>query len=79
MLGWTAPLHPGTERLRVLLGTGATSVIKAAMKAACKQMTDWLRGVPNRLASVGLRGRAPDDDEHRGTNTNSMQPVARPT
>jgi transposase len=69
----------GTERLRVLLATGATSVIKAAMKAGCRQMTDWLRAVPNRPASVGLPGRAPDDDEHPGTNTNSMQAVARLT
>jgi transposase len=38
----------GNERLRALLVTGATSVIKAAMKPGSKQMTDWLQAMLRR-------------------------------
>ena len=38
----------GNERLRALLVTGATSVIKAAMKPGSQQMTDCLQGMLQR-------------------------------
>src|ERR1700686_3690287 len=38
----------GNERLRVLLVTGATSVIKAAMRPGSALMTDWLRALLQR-------------------------------
>ena len=51
----------GNERLRVLLVSGATSVINAAMKPGGKQMTDWLRALllrkPRKLAAVALANK----------------------
>jgi transposase len=51
----------GNERLRVLLVTGATSVIKAAMQPGSKQMTDWLRAMllrkPRKLVAVALANK----------------------
>jgi transposase len=51
----------GNERLRVLLVTGATSVIKAAMRPGSKQMTEWLRALlarkPRKLAVVALANK----------------------
>jgi transposase len=48
----------GNERLRVLLVSGATSVINAAMRPGSRQMTDWLRALllrkPRKLAAVAL-------------------------
>ena len=44
----------GNERLRVLLVTGATSVIKAAMRPGSALMTDWLRAL---LATQATQGR----------------------
>ena len=49
------------ERARVLLVTGATSVIKAAMKPGSKQMTDWLRAMllrkPRKVVAVALANK----------------------
>jgi transposase len=51
----------GHERLRVLLVSGATSVINAAMKPDSKQMTDWLRALlqrkPRKLVAVALANK----------------------
>jgi transposase len=51
----------GNERLRVLLVTGATSVIKAAMKPGSKQMTEWLQALlmrkPRKLVAVALANK----------------------
>jgi transposase len=51
----------GNERLRVLLVTGATSVIKAAMQPGSQQMTDWLRGMlqrkPRKVVAVALANK----------------------
>jgi transposase len=51
----------GNERLRVLLVTGATSVIKAAMRPGSAQMTNWLRALlarkPRKLAAVALANK----------------------
>ena len=51
----------GNERLRVLLVSGATSVINAAMKPGSRQMTDWLRSLlqrkPRKLAAVALANK----------------------
>ncbi len=51
----------GNERLRVLLVTGAASVIKAAMKPGSKQMTDWLRAMllrkPRKVVAVALANK----------------------
>jgi transposase len=51
----------GNERLRVLLVTGATSVIKAAMKPGSQQMTDWLQALlqrkPRKLVAVALANK----------------------
>jgi transposase len=51
----------GNERLRVLLVVGATSVIRAAMRAGSKQMTDWLRALlqrkPRKVAAVALANK----------------------
>ena len=51
----------GNERLRVLLVVGATSVIRAAMRADSKQMTDWLRALlqrkPRKVAAVALANK----------------------
>lgn len=51
----------GNERLRVLLVSGATAVINAAMKPGSKQMTDWLRSLlqrkPRKLAAVALANK----------------------
>jgi transposase len=51
----------GNERLRVLLVTGATSVIKAAMRPGSKQMTDWLRALlqrkPPKVVAVALANK----------------------
>ena len=53
----------GNERLRVLLVVGATSVIRAAMRADSKQMTDWLRALlqrkPRKVAAVALANKMP--------------------
>jgi transposase len=51
----------GNERLRVLLVSGATSVINAALKPGSRQMTDWLRALllrkPRKLAAVALANK----------------------
>jgi transposase len=51
----------GNERVRVLLVTGATSVIKAAMKPGSHQMTEWLRALlqrkPRKLVAVALANK----------------------
>jgi transposase len=51
----------GNERLRVLLVSGATSVINAAMRPGSRQMTDWLRALlqrkPRKLAAVALANK----------------------
>ncbi len=51
----------GNERLRVLLVSGATSVINAAMRPGSRQMTDWLRSLlqrkPRKLAAVALANK----------------------
>jgi transposase len=51
----------GNERLRVLLVTGATSVIKAATKPGTKQMTDWLQALlsckPRKVVAVALANK----------------------
>jgi transposase len=48
----------GNEQLRALLVTGATSVIKAAIKPGSKQMMDWLRAIllrkPRKVVAVAL-------------------------
>jgi transposase len=52
----------GNERLRVLLVTGATSVIKAAMRPGSALMTDWLRGpVATQAAQGRCRGARQQD------------------
>jgi transposase len=57
--GWDQPA--GNERLRVLLVTGATSVIKAAMKPGSTLMTDWLRALlsrkPRKVVAVALANK----------------------
>ena len=51
----------GNERLRVLLVSGATSVINAAMRLGSRQMTDWLRALllrkPRKLVAVALANK----------------------
>jgi transposase len=51
----------GNERLRVLLVTGATSVIKAAMKPGSQPMTNWLRAMllrkPRKVVAVALANK----------------------
>ena len=51
----------GHERLRVLLVTGATSVIKAAMRPGSALMTDWLRALlqrkPRKVVAVALANK----------------------
>jgi len=51
----------GNERIRVLLVTGATSVIKAAMKPGSQQMTEWLRALlqrkPRKVVAVALANK----------------------
>jgi transposase len=51
----------GNERLRVLLVSGATSVINAAMRPGSRQMTDWLRALllrkPRKLVAVALANK----------------------
>ena len=51
----------GSERLRALLVSGATSVISAAMRPGSRQMTDWLRSLllrkPRKLAAVALANK----------------------
>jgi transposase len=51
----------GNERLRVLLVSGATAVINAAMRPGSRQMTDWLRGLllrrPRKVAAVALANK----------------------
>ena len=51
----------GNERLRVLLVSGATSVINVAMRPDNRQMTDWLRALllrkPRKLAAVALANK----------------------
>ena len=59
--GWRHQLA-GNERLRVLLVTGATSVIKAAMQPGSALMTDWLRALLQRKAAQGrCRGARQQD------------------
>jgi transposase len=62
----------GNERLRVLLVSGATSVINAAMRPGSRHMTDWLRALllrkPRKLVAVALANkmaRLGDDEERR--------------
>jgi transposase len=51
----------GNERIRILLVTGATSVIKAAMKPGSQQMTEWLRALlqrkPRKVVAVALANK----------------------
>lgn len=51
----------GHERLRTLLVTGATSVIRAAMRSGNGLMTDWLRALlqrkPRKVAAVALANK----------------------
>ncbi len=51
----------GNERLRVLLVSGATSVINVALRQGSHQMTDWLRALllrkPRKLAAVTLANK----------------------
>jgi transposase len=51
----------GNERLRVLLVSGATSVINAAMRPGSRQMTEWLRALllrkPRKLVAVALANK----------------------
>ena len=51
----------GNERLRVLLVSGATSVINAALRPGSRQMTDWLRALllrkPRKLAATALANK----------------------
>ena len=51
----------GHERLRVLLVSGATAVINAAMRPDSKLMTDWLRALlqrkPRKLVAVALANK----------------------
>ena len=51
----------GHERLRVLLVTGATSVIKAGMRPGSALMTDWSRAVlqrkPRKVVAVALANK----------------------
>ena len=51
----------GNERLRVLLVSGATSVINAAMRPGSEQMTDWLRALlqrkPRKVVAVALANK----------------------
>ena len=51
----------GNERLRVLLVSGATAVINAAMKPGSQQMTEWLRALllrkPRKLVAVALANK----------------------
>jgi transposase len=51
----------GNERLRVLLVSGATSVINVALRPGNRQMTDWLRALllrkPRKLAAVTLANK----------------------
>ena len=51
----------GNERLRVLLVSGATSVIHHAMRPGSKLMTEWLRALlqrkPRKLAAVALANK----------------------
>jgi transposase len=51
----------GNERLRVLLVSGATAVINAAMRPGSQQMTEWLRALllrkPRKLAAVALANK----------------------
>jgi transposase len=51
----------GHERLRVLLVTGATSVIKAAMRPGSALMTDWSRALlqrkPRKVVAVALANK----------------------
>ena len=51
----------GNERVRTLLVTGATSVIKAACKPGSRQMTEWLRALlarkPRKLAAAALANK----------------------
>ena len=64
----------GNERLRVLLVSGATSVINAAMRPGSQQMTEWLRALLQRKPRKARRRRARqqngphrlgDDEERR--------------
>jgi transposase len=51
----------GNERLRVLLVSGATAVINAAMRPGSQQMTEWLRALllrkPRKLVAVELANK----------------------
>ena len=51
----------GHERLRVLLVSGATSVINAAMRPGSKLMTEWLRALlqrkPRKVVAVALANK----------------------
>ena len=51
----------GNERLRVLLVSGATSVINHAMRPGSKLMTEWMRALlqrkPRKLAAVALANK----------------------
>jgi transposase len=51
----------GHERLRVLLVSGATAVINAAMRPGGRQMTEWLRTLllrkPRKLVAVALANK----------------------
>ena len=51
----------GNEWVRVLLVSGATSVINAAIKPGSRRMTDWLRALllrkPRKLVAVALANK----------------------
>jgi transposase len=51
----------GNERLRTLLVSGATSIIRAAARPGSQQMTDWLRALlqrkPRKVAAVALANK----------------------
>ena len=51
----------GNERLRVLLVSGATSVINVALRPGNRQMTEWLRALllrkPRKLVAAALANK----------------------
>ena len=63
----------GNERLRVLLVTGATSVIKAAMQPGSALMTDWLPGPVATQAAQARRGGARQQDGAGGTGADDAR------
>jgi transposase len=66
----------GNERLRVLLVTGATSVIKAAMQPGSKQMTNWLRMILLRKPRKVVASKGPST--HAPTRLNAASQLGQP-